>query len=211
MTYLSTDAHYWVGKFTAAWNRFTSASSSDESFDAKCEYRDYAIDLALQMMNEKPEPTIDDLLASRTVVEYRCDNDGIHKILSPIPMSVMVPAFNELITAGYIGRFEGDHPCIQCRGNSTCVAYDLPGHHDGPFFNICLQCWNVFEQVSEYFEDMAIERREALKEAVLTHMEGQHTIERIAPVQRDTSSVGQTAPKSSPSSTTSTLYATGDQ
>lgn len=60
---IDPEAQHLLTKFKSAWNKATHAeSSSDESFEAKCDYRDIAVELALLLMTSPtPTETITDL------------------------------------------------------------------------------------------------------------------------------------------------------
>lgn len=201
MTQLSSDAQHLLKIFTDTWNQRLNARNHNLRFQAREACREHAHELAMQLMRDAHQPTLDELLASRTVIGSYTNDECICKVYSGLPISVMEPTFKRLISAGYIAENAGGHKCPGC-GAKGCagVIYELPGHLDGPYFDVCLQCLQVYEQVSEWFCD-DIESNEA----VTAHSEGLPTIERMDPVQRDTSSVDQTAPMPSLSTAASTL------
>lgn len=175
-------------------DRDEDEDSDNEFLPCGCHYTDCTC------TGFEAEPTLDELLASRTVIESYTSKEGVHKTYSGLTISAMEPAFKQLTAVGYIAKAQGDGRCPGCGANCHHVSYDLPDQQNGPFFNICFQCCKVYEQASDYFEELP-----ELNEAVTAHPEGLPTMERIAPVQRDLSSVDQTAPKPSLSAAASTL------
>lgn len=201
MTQLSEDAQHLLKIFTDTWNQRLNARNHNLRFQARKAGQKWAMELAMQLMRDAHAPTLDELLASRTVIHAWANQEGVYKTYSGLSISAMEPAFKQLTAAGYVAHEDGHATCPGCQAKDCAfVIYELPGRLDGPGFNICFQCLQVYEQGTEWFEDMP-----ELNEAVTAHPEGLPTIERMDPVQRDTSSVGQTAPKPSLSAAASTL------
>jgi len=96
---------------------------------------------------------ITQLLASRTVISTFIDEDeGITvKTLSPLPIRLIQPVFDELVAAGYTGTNAGPGLCVGCgKFDATGMDYSRPSF-DPRYFTICLDCSSVHEQVTERF------------------------------------------------------------
>lgn len=149
-----------------------------------------------------PDP-IAEALASRTVIRLSVyEADGLTwKRLSPLPISIMQPVIAKLIDQGYLPSHDGVHRCEGC-GCPDClnIIYDLPNGTDGPSFDICPRCWNVWEAVIELTEAGNV------NEVVTPHSEELPTDDRIGPVPCDLQ-VKVTTPLPASSDTANGLYA----
>lgn len=56
MFQLSKEAQQFYDKFKAAWEKFKRADNSDDRYEAQGDYREYAVDLALQLTVEEEDP-----------------------------------------------------------------------------------------------------------------------------------------------------------
>lgn len=140
-------------------------------------------------------------LETRTVIRESVDSEGISRTLSPLPIGDMQSVFAALRAAGRVGQHEGSGCCLECGGKECMtISYLRPGCTDGDTFEICIQCWMVWEHTYEEFKP-------ELKEAITDHTDGLPTIERIAAVQRDTSRVSKTASVPGSSTSAGALYA----